>query len=277
MATQPCFKLHIELIRTSDSSFKEDVLEFPAPPNTVKDLKVTIEDRYSVPQCLQVLAIGDRYIRTDDDSLADLYVVNGDSIKVSYLYEAPVKALKQLTVCVKKMEERLVAQPKQARSGRPFDPEVMSLYFNCYRLLQVVTYRVLSPWLSDRTTAGQKCLVQVGAVDAVLSLLKFLQTNFPWAERAGESQKLEDTLLGFLWNLAETTDSQAPVLSRGGFQLMVTALMHVDVTQLSTDPDQTGLDLFGHATGCVSKYDIINTFRALIIHSKTDIYIFFLV
>ena len=265
MAIQPpCFELRIELIRSSDNTTKEDVLKFSAPPSTVKDLKVTIQDRYNIPQCLQTLTIGDRYIRSDDDRLSNLYVVSGDSIKVSYLYEAPVQALKLLTECVKQMEERLVAQPEQARSKSSLDHQVMSLYYNCYRLLEVITYEVLSPWLSDETTASRKCLVQVGAVDAVLSLLKFLQTNFPWTERVSESQKLEDTLLGFLWNLAETTDSQAPVVSRGGFQLMVAALMHVNITKLNTDP--AGLALFGQAVGCVSKYEHTLDYKCHVSH-----------
>ena len=141
-----------------------------------------------------------------------------------------------------KMKEQLIALPKRARSV-PYDP-----YNTLCTMLYTITYRLFLPWLSDQTTANQKCFVQVGALDAVLSLLSYLQANYPWNERVRQLQSLEEQILSFLWNMAETTESQEPVISRGGIQLILRALKCVDVSDFVKYHN-----LFEHAVGCMSK------------------------
>lgn len=237
MATEVYFELH--LCRSTDSIPKEKVLRLPAFPETVNELKEAIEAQHNIPQCLQTLTIGDGD-EVDDDNLASL--VSGDTIKVAYLSEAPVKTLKQLTDCIKRVEEC-------ARSQKQIDKETMS---ECNKLLHATRDRTLVPWLSDRTTASRMHLVQLGAIDVIVSLLELLQTNIQSWARWDQLPNLEEMLLAWLQNFAETTESQEPVVRRGGFQLMLNALMRVDITRLGSDTAE--FNMFRIAIGCVSKY-----------------------
>ena len=227
----------LQLYRSTDSSLEENLLRLSTLPETVEELKAAVEDHYSIPRCLQTLSIGDREIKTGDDP-ADLR--SGDVIKVTYLCDVPMKQIKQLTECVQKVKEL-------ARSTSKLDNDLIE---ECNEFLFGIRDKILYPWLSDTATASRMCLEQLGGVDAVLSLLELLQTNFPWAERSREGQNLEEMLLAFLQNFAETPKSQEPVVRRGGFKLMLTALMRVDVTS-KLSPDTA--EFFCKAVGCVSK------------------------
>ena len=237
------FELFVTLYRSSDNTTEEKVVTFSSPPETVGDLKVAVESQHNVPRCLQTIEIGDRYIKTDDDRLSDHYVTAGDRFKVTYLYESNVKFARNFTECVMKMKEQLIELlPKRARSV-PYHP-----YNTLCTMLSSISYGYFSPWLSDQTAANRKCFVQVGALDAVLSLQSYLQANYPWNERVKKLQALEERILSFLWNMAETTESQEPVISRGGIQLILRALKCVDVSDFVKYQN-----LFKYAAGCISK------------------------
>ena len=267
MATQQ-FQLLVTLYRTADGAVKEDILQFSSPPNTVEDLKNAVEAQYDIPRCLQTIEIGDRCIRSDDDRLSDHYVFTGDSIRVTYLYEAHVKHARQFTEHLRRLEQHLASwkaskktqtndtttaavsleasSPPSENSDDTFTNEISS----ALDALEFFAYSVLTGWFTSRTKANRKCLTQVGATDAVVSLLRYLQVNFPRSERSQmELNILEETCLTYLWNLAESIESQEPVVSRGGFELMVTALRCVDVTHLEED-----MELLANAAGCISKY-----------------------
>ena len=115
-------------------------------------------------------------------------------------------------------------------------------------LSNFIMQRSLSSWFSDQAKANRMCLLQVGAIDVAVSLLHYLQANFFWEEQPIEMQELVMSLLSFLWNLAVSTESQELVISRGGFELMVTALKSTDVE------NEEHHSLLAKAAGCVSKY-----------------------
>ena len=232
------FELSAILCRSSDNTTAEKVVTFSSPPETVRDLKIAVESQHNVPQCLQTIEIGDRYIKTDDDRLSDHYVTAGDSFKVTYLHESDVNFAKTLTELATQMEEQLIKENLKQMTSRkaiPYEP-----HNTLSSMLSLTSYRLFLPWFSDQTTANRECFVQVGALDAVLSLLSYIQENDPLKKRFSQLLMLEKHLLAVLWNMAETTESQEPVISRGGFQLMLRALKS-DV-------------LFENAAGCISKY-----------------------
>ena len=233
------FELSAILCRSSDDTTKEKVVTFSSPPETVGDLKIAVENQHNVPQCLQTIEIGDRCIKTDDDRLSDHYVTAGDSFKVTYLHESDVNFAKTLTKLATQMKEQLMKE-KQIASRKgvqsiPYEP-----HNTLSSMLSLTSYRLFLPWRYDQTTANRECFVQVGALDAILSLLSSIQENDPLKKRFLQLLMLEKYILAVLWNMAETTESQEPVISRGGFQLMLRALKS-DV-------------LFETAAGCISKY-----------------------
>ena len=266
MMTTQQFQLLVTLYRTEDGAVKEDILQFSSPPNTVEDLKNAVETRYDIPRCLQTIEIGDRCIRSDDDRLSDHYVSTGDSIRVTYLYEAYVKHARQLTERLRRLEQHLVSRKASqeaqtnnsttttAASGlEPSSPSENSAdafandMSSVLDALAFFAYSVLTGWFTSPTKANRKCLTQVGATDAVVSLLRFLQVNFPRSERSQmQLNILEESCLTYLWNLAESIESQEPVVSQGGFELMVTALKCTDVTR-------EDMELLANAAGCISK------------------------
>ena len=244
------FELSAILCRSSDNATAEKVVTFSSPPETVGDLKIAVESQHNVPQCLQTIEIGDRYIKTDDDRLSDHYVTAGDSFKVTYLHESNVYFAKTLAKYATQMKEQLIKENlKQITSSKgvrsiPYEP-----HNTLSSMLSLTSYQLFLPWLSDQTTANRKCFVQVGALDAVLSLLSYIQENDPLKKRFSQLLMLEKNLLAVLWNMAETTESQEPVISRGGIQLMLRALKSVDVSDFHLHHD-----LFENAAGCISKY-----------------------
>lgn len=245
------FELFVTLHRTSDNITEDDhTIKFASAPETVKDLKVAIENEFSIPQCLQTLTISDRHIKSDEDKLSDLYVYNCDRVKVSYLHEVDASELKELTSLLRELKKSLTDRPSRVCNRDDIDEQVLKLYNRTMRMLDQSSYGLLVPWLSDHTTSNRKYLVQIGAIEVVVSLLKYLQTNFKWSERAYESMELEETMLSFLWNFAETTESQEPVLSCGGFEVFLTSMTSVEIEDFDR-LDYT--EVFMKAIGCVSK------------------------
>ena len=57
------FKPSAILCRSSDNTTAEKVV-MSSPPETVRDLKIMVENQHNVPQCLQTVEIGDRCIKT---------------------------------------------------------------------------------------------------------------------------------------------------------------------------------------------------------------------
>ena len=235
------FELSAILCRSSDNATAEKVVTFSSPPETVRDLKIAVENQHNVPQCLQTVEIGDRCIKTDDDRLSDHYVTAGDSFKVTYLHETNVNFAKTITEHATQMKEQLATLLQTSLPNEPYN-------ILC-SMLTSTNYQFLYPWLSDQTTAYRKCFVQVGALDAVLSLLSYLQENYPLNKRGFKLRSLEVKIISLLWNMAETTESQEPVISRGGIELILRALKSVDVSDFVKYRE-----LFQNATGCISKY-----------------------
>ena len=208
MATQR-FQLLVTLYRTADGAVKEDILKFSSPPNTVGDLKIAVETQYDIPRCLQTIEIGDRCIRSDDDRLSDHYVFTGDSIKVIYLYEAYVNHARELKEHLQRLEQHLVLVPRKTFTW--FDSELSCVMES----LEFFSYEVLSAHvLDDSIYANCKCLAQVGTTDAVVSLLRYIQVNFPRSERSqmkAELNYLEYYCLTYFSSLAWSIETQEQV------------------------------------------------------------------
>ena len=241
------YELSVTLCRSSDNTTKEKVVTFSSSPETVRDLKIAVESQHNVPQCLQTIEIGDRCIKTDDDRLSDYYVTAGDSFKVTYLHESDINFAKTYMEKAIELKEQLIKlQPSLLPEGaHPILNDDTRYNF----MLSSTSYDFLNPWLSDQTTANRKCFVQVGALDAVLSLLSYLQENYPLNKRGLKLRELEVKIISLLWDMAETTESQEPMISRGGIELILRALKSVDVSEFVKYSE-----LFESAVGCISKY-----------------------
>ena len=230
------YTLNLQLTCLSKNIKLEKVLPFDTQPETLADVKQAIEDKLSIPACVQVLSVPGRYVKSDEDKLTDLYVENGGEIAVEYTSQGDCSGIKKVVSYLEKFHSEI--------EGNITEESVDRDYWRFNDCLSYLSYACLSPWRSARTTANAMYLDQLGAFSLLVRILKCSQD---FTTSSGESAYKEivfPQILSVFWNLAETTERQSLVLKHGGFELMLDALVRESEVNRNTL----------HPIGCITKY-----------------------
>jgi len=244
---------------TADGSSKTGTLVLSPPPNRIEEIKSHIQEKESIPKCLQKLTFKNQLL-SDSQSLSNLYIRSEDSLTCSYLARADVKQLgKFIHGSLHPVLTRLQADASSLSQFHP-KQDMEALLHHCELQFHNVAYSRLLPWASVTAEANRQFLIQEGGIDHTMQLYALL-LQVPWADRHLLLQRLELSCLSLLWNFAETASARQLVVERGGFPMMVQSLMHYSHDEFLQKYRM--YDIFDTAIGCVSKYVPLHSYSLI--------------
>lgn len=169
-------------------------------PLRVKDLKSSIESKYSIPACCQRLVF--ESVTMEDKMLLEFYHVrDGDNIHVSYASEGNVVDILDVVdhmsrsydfidsiqdaLCSHIVKDDLDAQMNQNIKWDKVN-DLPEVYF--------------SPCSSDKSEANRNLFIQCGGLD-MLQRLHGLLIQQPWSNMPLNMQYMEHSILRTYWNI----------------------------------------------------------------------------
>lgn len=250
MSQDASLELLVTLHCTVDGTSETRNLVLCPPPSTIEEIKSHIQEKESIPKCLQKLTLKNQLL-SDSQSLSNLYIRSEDSLTCAYVARADVKELKKF---IRGSLHTVLARLQADASSLPqFHPkqDMEALLDRCELQFHNVAYSHLLPWASMTAEANRQFLIQEGGIDRTMQLYALL-LQVPWSERHLLLQRLELSCLSLLWNFAETASARQLVVERGGFPMMVQSLMHYSRDEFLQKYRM--YDIFDTAIGCISKY-----------------------
>ena len=211
------FTLYLSLHCTSTGECSDHRLLLKSTSPTVRDVKEKIEEEFQIPKCLQELTMNGRGDFDDQSTLPSLYIPNRSLAAVRYSSSAQVDFFGSLMKELASLKETVSnLQPAGELRWRSIE--------NCQRQLHTAGYTYLVPWrLSPSVAANRKFIMQEGGITLVLDLLALMYPVSGGASSTTTAVKmvLAESLLSFLWNFAESTESCTFVLEQGAAELFL--------------------------------------------------------
>ena len=202
---------------------------------SISDLQALVQSTFSIPTCDQRWQYHGQHLN-GDETLRSLYFRSGDTFTIVYLERADIAKCDELIHVIQTFNdaENLTAD----------------LWKSTYRLVEKITFEVFLPWRSAKTLANRHYFYQQGGIDAFFRLYEGVQSrkrvapaspslpspNSPIAPTSSfYSDFLEIACLELMWNFSETAPDRQLIMSRGGLEMALQALVDsVDIDWISS-------------------------------------------
>ena len=217
LKSEKCFTLYLSLHCTSTGECSDHRLLLKSTIPTVRDVKEKIEEEFQIPKCLQELTLNGRGDFDDQSTLPSLYIPNKSIATVRYSSSAEVEVFGSLMKKLVSLKETVSNLPPAIDLDRNWIEK-------CLRQLHMASYTYLVPWTSSPSVAAnRKFVIQEGGITLVLDLLALVYPVSDGAPNAIPQGKmaLAQSILSFLWNFAESTESCTFVLEQGAAELFL--------------------------------------------------------
>ena len=202
-------------------------------PSTVADLKKKIRENFSVPECVQDLSFEGQSL-SDTTVLKEALMRDGDTIRVSYIWEADCKEILEVVDWFKNVEGilKLMAEYKSNYlSGNISGSIIHGLNTNLMENLQM---KYFYPWLDTRSYVNKLHFATCGGLKVMMSAFNLILRH-PWEEINFLLQIIASNILHVLWNMCETLEIKRLILSHNNcLKLSLLCLMLEKVEDVVT-------------------------------------------
>ena len=250
----------VELFCSETNKSKHRTIVFPegAPPAIVASVKERIEEELSIPVSVQTIKY-EGHPLSDDTNLEIMKIRPGDTFHVTYLSEGDCKEILHTVKWFKLVRDGLQAEAPS--KTKPMSGELNSLIQLGFHqgLIDNLTYNYFMPWQDPRKYTNKLYMVQCRGLETIMAIYALLQCN-SWCDCLLLQKKLENGILGALWNLAETFDLRKLIISHDGLGMCIKSLLRQTLMKGSRVIDQTDRSssdvlesTIGNAMGLLSK------------------------
>ena len=248
---------HLELFRCSGCRIRKVTVSVPSVisgteptdtkptsrPSTVADLKEIIQASYNIPKFFQKISY-DGQVLEDSIPLKELYLREGDIIRVCYSEEGDCKEIIETVQWLKKVDSSL-----KLEGAFPLNPEVK--YYMQQGLQEDVLTKLSKeyfyPWFVSRTYMNVRHFIALSGFDILVSILDVILAE-PWDNIYIIAQSIVMEVLFCLWNMCESVDIKKVLLAREHFLELC-----LKCFTLSNVEDQMASDAVLHALGILCK------------------------
>ncbi len=216
-ASVPC-KYNVFLHCSTTEETEQQVVRFESAPLNILDVKMQIEEQFSIAACVQVISYEGHTLK-DDTVLTSLRVRDGDTFNVKYLEKGHCSDINKVIAWMKDT----VAALQQAEISKQANELLVEGMQNDYvgSLAQEYFY----PWLDPVRYANKLHFVYRGGVDLLMDLHAALNQR-KWSKRNSNSQFIEYCLLRAIWNFSETFPLRRAICKRNGIDKCIQSMLH---------------------------------------------------
>ena len=255
----------VELHCTKTNSKRHSTVTFPpdSPPSTVADVKLKVEEDFSIPMCVQSLSY-EAYPLNDSTSLEEARIRSGDTFLVAYSAEGDCPEITKVVRWLELVREYLRAEDPCLEEPMSSDFEDLIKLGIRDELIENLAFKYLFPWLDSKKYANKLYFVQIGGLDVTMDIYSLLHRH-PWDQCMLHLKYVEYGLLRVLWNLSETFQLRRLIMKHGGLQLCMKSLLRQKLQERESIQDKTAVDFhqenswilvetIGAALGLLCKY-----------------------
>ena len=199
-ATTSCtFRLVLNC--TSNNTTEEKLLCFDTHPQTVLDVKKTIETEFNIPVCVQCIKF-ESTVLGSSDKITSLRIRSGDSLSVTYNARAQCSEINDAVDWMTTLCGLLRNEVKPVTSD-----EAYSLIVHGYQTstMEDLAYNNFSPWTSPVTQVNKLYFLQIGGLDVLLELYSHVLRH-PWSMIPVELKYVEYSCMTVISNLASSLE-----------------------------------------------------------------------
>ena len=212
----------LELSRSSDSSVRLEAVSMPLSTteltpaddslesrlSTMADLKDKIQTSFNIPKPIQKLSYEDQVL---DDSvpLEEIYMREGDIIRVCYSHEGDCKEIIETVQWLKKVEAGLSNQTK----GNELQLSIKDCIVCGIRdhVLPKLREQYFYPWFNSCTYINKLHFIALGGFDTMMNILGVVMEN-PKKEFYCYLQVIAIDILRCSWNMCESIELKKVML-----------------------------------------------------------------
>lgn len=212
-----------------DNTVKENRFTLKGYPESVLELKESIQAEYSIPASCQRVYFESLLIG-DDERLDSYRIRDGDTLHVYYNSEGDVKDVLEIISSMREMVPFLESiQPELSKGA--LTTKLDTRISRSVKAMKVESLVSKYFWPSSTERANANCLFFVSNNGLKLMLeLQAILLQQPWEKNCLEMHELEYTVLSTLWNLTATSSIRtlALVLRRPMLDAITQSLLRQD-------------------------------------------------
>lgn len=231
---------HVDLFCTETSLTSNRAISFPDCPKTVLSIKEKVEDKFSIPVCVQSLSYETNPL-SDDATLEQSKIRAGDRFEVKYSSEGDCKGINEIVSWFGLVKMYLLAEdPSIAHPLSDSFEDVLMLGIE-EELVEKLAFDYLFPWLDARKYANKLHFVHCGGLNVVMEVYEAILARH-WKTCVLKLKYVEYGILRILWNLSETMELRRLILrhNNNGLSLCIKSLLRQKLQEGETIEDNTG-------------------------------------
>lgn len=257
------FNVELQCTETNSSRLSTITFSPDAHPTTIADVKLKVEEEFSIPMCVQSLSY-EAYRLNDSTSLEEARIRSGDTFQVAYSAEGDCPEITKVVRWLELVREYLRAEDPCLKDPMSSDFEELIKLGIRDELIESLAFKYLFPWLDSKKYANKLYFVQLGGLDVTMEIYALLHRH-SWDQCMLHLKYVEYGLLRVLWNLSETFQLRRLIMKHGGLQLCMKSLLRQKLEKRESIQDNTAVDFhqenswilvetIGAALGLLCKY-----------------------
>ena len=191
-----------------------------APPATIKDVKVKVEEDLSIPSCVQRLTY-EAYPLSDCTNLEVAKIRSGDTFQVSYSEEGNCKGVRKVVKWLELVQEFLEKEDPNVNNPMSKDLEKQVMLGDDEELMENLAFEYFIP---REEHVNKLYFVQCGGLDVIMRVYALLHRQ-PWTRCELPLKLLEQSILQVLWHFGQTFQQRRLIVARDGLKLCIQSLL----------------------------------------------------
>lgn len=216
-----------------DNTVKENRFTLKGYPESVLELKESIQAEYSIPASCQRVYFESLLIG-DDERLGSYWIRDGDTLHVYYNSEGDVKDVLEIISSMREMVPFLESiQPELSKGALTTELDILISRSVKASKVESLASKYFWPCSTERANANRLLFVSNNGLELMHQLHVALLRQ-PWKNTPLELQYLEHAILRTLWNITATFSIRTLVLRRPTLDAVGQSLLRVKVEHDAT-------------------------------------------
>lgn len=225
-ATNECpVMLECHLHSQSEGTTEVKFLSLPALPHTVLELKGAVQQKFSVPACVQTVAYQTEVL-TDDVQLSSRFLRSGDTVDITFFCYGDCSSMEEVNVW---MRELIQAYEECEVEGDGGEHKVdMIVYNGLQKGLDSALGYDLFEWLVPRTMVNKAYFESSGGLMLLLKLYQHIFSR-EWSRLRVHQKYLESVCTQAFANYGETASLRRKLVKMGLLDLCFRSMLRVTI------------------------------------------------
>lgn len=195
-------------------------------PSTALEIKQAIQNKFSIPICVQTLSYQD-HILSDEECVPDLYrhMRNGDILTVDYSSEADIQKISEIMKWIQSVNTVMLTKKSLTTSAGARVVNLAVQPGRARRYDEILALKIFD-WLDDKSLVNKIYFYHCGGLNSLLKLY-YTVIEIEWSDMDDTYKYLEIFCTQVLANFAETIEYRRMLHAHAGLKMAVRSLLRM--------------------------------------------------